>query len=173
MPTAEARQSLAKYCQGNGIDVGYGGIAITPNTINLDLPEKKQHGGNDPQHLFGNGKELYWFKDEVLDYVYSSHLLENFYIPEMHEFLKEWFRVLKPGGLIILYLPDQKVYEEHCRKAGANHNPAHKYKELSLEWFIESVIKPLNKEIEVYKLDIIYKNPNAGKFSFELVLRKG
>jgi len=161
MPTEEARINLSKYCKGNGIDVGYGGVSITPNTINVDLVEKCQSRGNDPQHLFGNGRDLYWFKDGVLDYVYSSHLLENFYIEEMLEFLKEWYRVLKKGGYIVLYLPVEKTYREKNKKC----NPAHKYLELDAGWFLSNVAS---------KLDVkpIYINTQAGRFSFEMVLQK-
>jgi predicted SAM-dependent methyltransferase len=104
MPTEEVRELVSPFCHGCGIDVGYGGVSVTPNTINVDLPQKRQHGGADPQHLFGSGDDLYWFKDSVLDYVYSSHLLENFLVPRMHRFLREWTRVLRPDGY-------KKVYE--------------------------------------------------------------
>jgi predicted SAM-dependent methyltransferase len=167
MPTDEARTTLAQYCQGMGIDVGYGGMSITPNTINVDLPQKRQHGGDDPQHLYGSGDDLYWFKDGVLDYVYSSHLLENFKIPRMRKFIREWLRVLKPGGYLVLYLPDQQKYEDHCAAAGAPHNPAHQYKELNYRWFIENVLE------DKWNLSIIHYNEAVGKFSFEIVLKKG
>ena len=167
MPTDEARgTALADYCQGMGVDVGYGGMSITPTTINVDLPNKRQHGGNDPQHLYGNGANLYWFKNEVLDYVYSSHLLENFDTSRMLTFLLEWIRVVKIGGHIVLYLPDEQRYRAHCLMAGANHNPAHKYEELNLEWFKMQVVyrQSLAK--------VIYENPQMGKFSFGIVLRR-
>lgn len=167
MPTDEARATLAQYCQGMGVDVGYGGISITPTTINIDLPEKRQHGGDDPQHLYGNGRNLYWFKDGVLDYVYSSHLLENFEINDMVAFIEEWMRVVKKGGRIVLYLPDEQAYREHCHEAGANHNPAHKYAELNLEWFKKNVA---NKFLS--RSSFIYQNPQMGKFSFGIVMEK-
>lgn len=169
MPTDEAKATLSKFCGGMGLDVGYGGVSITPNTINVDLPQKRQHGGNDPQHLYGSGDDLYWFRDCVLDYVYSSHLLENFEIKRMEVFIAEWLRVLKPGGYLVLYLPDQQRYEEHCATAGAPSNPAHKYKELSYDWFMENV---MNQIMQDRNLELIHHNKSVGKFSFELVVRK-
>jgi predicted SAM-dependent methyltransferase len=168
MPTDEARHTLSRFCVGMGLDIGYGGQSITPNTINVDLPEKRQHGGADPQHLFGSGDDLYWFQDGVLDYVYSSHLLENFNIPKMREFISEWLRVLKPGGFLVLYLPDQQRYEEHCARAGAPSNPAHKYKELNYDWFMEKV---MNQIIQDWNLQLVHYNKSVGNFSFELVVR--
>jgi glycosyltransferase involved in cell wall biosynthesis/SAM-dependent methyltransferase len=46
------------------------------------------------------------FADDVFDVVYHSHLLEHFSLAEGERFLKECFRVLRPGGLLRLAVPD-------------------------------------------------------------------
>ena len=43
--------------------------------------------------LVPKAKDLYWFRDGVLDYVYSSHLLEDYVDTEA--VLREWLRVLR------------------------------------------------------------------------------
>ncbi len=43
------------------------------------------------------------FGDNAFDRVIASHVLEHIYKP--HEALKEWKRVLKPGGVLSLVLP--------------------------------------------------------------------
>jgi ubiquinone/menaquinone biosynthesis C-methylase UbiE len=43
------------------------------------------------------------FENETLDRVVASHVLEHLYKP--HEVLREWNRVLKPGGVLSLILP--------------------------------------------------------------------
>jgi SAM-dependent methyltransferase len=43
------------------------------------------------------------FKDGTLDYVLSSHVIEHFYDPV--KALKEWHRVIKPGGYIFVIAP--------------------------------------------------------------------
>lgn len=48
------------------------------------------------------------FGDNVYDYVFSSHVLEHFAKEETFSTLKEWVRVLKPGGEIWLILPNIK-----------------------------------------------------------------
>jgi hypothetical protein len=45
--------------------------------------------------------------------VYSSHFLEHIPFNQVPSFLKECYRVLKPGGVIRLVLPD---FEEMCRE---------------------------------------------------------
>jgi len=46
------------------------------------------------------------FPDESFDVVYHSHLLEHFTKPGAADFLKECLRVLKPGGVIRVAVPD-------------------------------------------------------------------
>lgn len=54
------------------------------------------------------GLELYplAYPDEVADVVYASHCLEHFPKSETLNVLREWVRVLKPGGTIKIAVPD-------------------------------------------------------------------
>lgn len=65
-------------------------------------------------------KEHISYPDNFFDVVYHKSLLEHFYSPE--NVMKETFRVLKPGGLIIILTPDwvsqMKIFYDdftHCR----------------------------------------------------------
>ena len=164
--TAHCRKLLSKYCQGTGLDIGFGGDSISSTAINLDLETPYTSVGNDPQHLKGNCKNLYWFKNEALDYVYSSHLLEDFGAEEMKQIIKEWFRVLKIDGNFVLYCPDEQVYRsmtaEHIR------NKAHVIAHFSLKFFKERILANI-KEI---CYDVVYENAHVGSYSFAIVLRK-
>ena len=57
------------------------------------------------------------FKDNSVDEIYSSHSLEYFDRQEAEICLKEWYRVLKQGGLLRLAVPDfegiVKVYRKY------------------------------------------------------------
>jgi len=50
--------------------------------------------------LAGYTEQLHWFRDGVLDFVYSSHLLED--LVDTEAVLREWIRILRPGGRLIL-----------------------------------------------------------------------
>ena len=54
------------------------------------------------------GKEAYPldYPDESADEIEASHILEHFKIAEKVNVLREWVRVLKPGGLIRIAVPD-------------------------------------------------------------------
>lgn len=59
---------------------------------------------------------LSMFGDGSADLIYSCHLLEHFKRGKVQEVLKEWFRVLKPGGVLRVCVPDfsklVKLYNE-------------------------------------------------------------
>ena len=46
------------------------------------------------------------YGDNTVDEIYSSHMLEHITKLDVPKFLKEWFRVLKSGGKLILRVPD-------------------------------------------------------------------
>ena len=47
------------------------------------------------------------YNDNSFDYVYSKSVIEHFYYPE--KLIKEIYRILKPGGLVITMTPDWEV----------------------------------------------------------------
>jgi predicted SAM-dependent methyltransferase len=49
------------------------------------------------------------FDDGSAELVYASHLLEHFPTEEVPPLLAEWRRVLRPGGLLLVAVPDREV----------------------------------------------------------------
>jgi predicted SAM-dependent methyltransferase len=45
------------------------------------------------------------FRDEVFDYVYSSHVIEHFSHREVKDVMTEWVRVLKKDGIVEIVCP--------------------------------------------------------------------
>jgi ubiquinone/menaquinone biosynthesis C-methylase UbiE len=62
-----------------------------------------------------NIDQLPFFSDGSADLIYCSHALEYFDRDQASDVLKEWYRVLSPGGLLRLAVPDFmaliKVYQ--------------------------------------------------------------
>jgi predicted SAM-dependent methyltransferase len=164
--TAAARPILAQYCTGFGLDMGFGGSAIVPDAITFDMPKgycPSLEGHK--QILQGDCRNLSFLCDEVFDYIYSSHLLEDFSYSELVPILKEWRRVLKKDGLLVTNCPDQQKFLRHCEATGQPLNLAHKEQDFSLANF-------RNVANQTGLWEEVFVEPNAGPYSFYIVLRK-
>lgn len=51
-------------------------------------------------------RNLDWLADNSVDSLYSAHTIEHFSYTEIDTVLAEWYRVLKPSGIIRLKMPD-------------------------------------------------------------------
>ena len=111
------------YLEGRGIDCGSGSWPVVPWAIQIELPKElfKHYTGRElPDHVEWPGDigDLP-FKDNVLDFVYSSHLIEDFPREEIPDnpkryswpqLFREWYRVLKPGGYMVIIVPEVKLW---------------------------------------------------------------
>ncbi len=169
--TSRHRALLAPYCAGYGLDIGFGGDPITPSAIRMDLPSPYTRVGRAPVQIGSDCRALSCWRADVLDYVYSSHVLEDFPEHETAAILREWTRVLKPGGHLVLLLPDQQRYLAHCRRTGevdadgvvgnAHHSIAH----FSLA-YVDSIAAQLEN------LRRLEAHPSLGPYSFAVVYEK-
>ncbi len=161
--TSKCRARLGAYCVGCGVDLGPGGDPINATAIRVDLPTPYADVGDYQVQLGGSADHLYWFRDETLDYVFSSHLLEDF--EDTRSVLMEWLRVLKPGGRLVLFCPDEQVYAEHCRRTGQRHNDCHRHKDFSLA--------RVKRDLEsIGQTRILHENALIDVYSWEIVCAK-
>jgi predicted SAM-dependent methyltransferase len=161
--TSRCRVRLAPYCEGYGLDLGFGGDPIVPSAIRMDMPTPYANTGEYSVQLGGQAEDLYWFRDSVLDYVYSSHLLEDYVDTEV--ILREWLRVLRLGGRLIVFCPDEQVYRKHCALTGQPYNTKHIHADFSLE----KVKRHLER---IGRTRTIYENALVDVYSWDLVCEK-
>lgn len=161
--TSKCRARLSPYCTGDGVDLGFGGDPITSSAIRMDMPNQYGTVGQFPSQLSGDAARLFWFADGVLDYVFSSHLLEDF--QDTESVLREWLRVLKPGGRLIIFCPDEQRFRAHCSRTGQPYNPHHVHAHFSLYY-----VKDLLARIGGTRL--VYENPDVDLYSWDLVVEK-
>jgi len=56
------------------------------------------------------------FEDKMFSVVYHSHVLEHFPKDKAAQFVQECYRVLKPGGIIRIAIPDlEEIVANYCR----------------------------------------------------------
>ena len=161
--TSKCRARLAPFCVGYGLDLGFGGDPIREQSIRVDAPQPYAYTGNASVQLGGDATNLYWFQDGVLDYVYSSHLLEDF--PDTETVLREWLRVLRPGGNLVIFCPDEQIYLAHCKRTGQTYNENHRHADFSLP-----KVRDILRRIGGVKF--IHENPLVDTYSWELVAQK-
>jgi len=95
-----------RYFVGHGIDVGGGhdSLALYSELFPLiryciiyDAPQ-------------GDAQKLSNVDDETFDFLFSSHCLEH--VRDPVEALTNWIRVIKPGGHLVISVPDEDLYEQ-------------------------------------------------------------
>lgn len=79
------------------------GDKILPGFVNVDLVDER--AGNKPD-VQCDIRDLHVFSDNYADEVMTVHVIEHFYYWEAAEVLKEWVRVLKKGGKMIIECPN-------------------------------------------------------------------
>ncbi len=173
-----------RYFVGNGLDIGgapdplgvYGELFARIDTVEIwDLPE------GDAQYLAGKDDESY-------NFVHSSHCLEHMRDPA--EALTNWFRVVKPGGHLIVTVPDEDLYEQGVFPS--RHNTDHKWTftiSKARSWSAKSqnvleLIAGLGRFAEIAKVEILdgtyrYSMPAfdqtltpVGESGIEFIIRK-
>lgn len=96
----------SRYFVGHGIDIGggpdplgqYAGIfAQMLSARRWDLED------GDAQYMAG-------VADNSLDFVHSSHCLEH--MVDVGVAVGNWLRILKPGGYLIVTIPEEDMYEQ-------------------------------------------------------------
>ncbi len=81
------------------IHIGCGDIASS-EFINVDIRPGPH------VHYVREASDLSVFPDDHADLIYACHLLEHIGPPDVPKALWEWKRVLKPGGILRLSVPD-------------------------------------------------------------------
>jgi ADP-heptose:LPS heptosyltransferase/predicted SAM-dependent methyltransferase len=120
--SAKIRWRAIPYLRGSGLDIGCGPWKISPHAVGIDGQAFPGVPAGRGPNLQMNCTSLPVFADDAFDFVYSSHLLEH--IVDTEAVLREWLRVLSPGGYLVLYLPHKEFYPNIGEAGG---NPDHKH----------------------------------------------
>ena len=97
---------LARYFRGVGIDIGSGNDPLT--AYRELFPFMDECASWDKEN--GDAETMPGLAAESFDFVHASHVLEDMRNPPAA--LARWFAILKPGGHLIITVPDEDMYEQ-------------------------------------------------------------
>lgn len=161
---AKIKHLIVPYTRGRVLDLGCGPFKCWPHFIGVDNGHHAREFGwqYKPDIDVDDCTRLDLFRDESVDAVFSSHLLEH--IEDYREALKEWWRVIKPGGHLVLYLPHKDHYP-NIGQPGAN--PDHKH-----DFRPHEVVEAVGEASKGFDL-VVNEDRNGGdEYSFLLVFKK-
>jgi len=165
--TSKHRHFFEPFTLGSGLDVGFGGDALVEHAITFDMPQPYTKVGDTIQHLGGDARDLP-FKKGTLDWIYSSHLIEDFTYEDLIPVLRGWVTIIKPvGGRLLLLAPDQQRFLAHCAKTGQPINEAHKEPDFSLGTFKKKVLPFIAGR---YELRVLAEFDDKTEYSWGIVL---
>lgn len=173
-----------RYFAGDGLDIGG---KPDPLSLYIELfPLLKSVKTWDLED--GDAQYLEGVEDNSYDFVHSSHCLEHLHDPGVG--LTNWFRTVRPGGFLVITVPDEDLYEQGIFPS--TNNKDHKwtftiYKRKS--WSEKSInildlVTRLGELAEVEKIELLnagyrYELPRydqtltpIGECAIELVIRK-
>jgi SAM-dependent methyltransferase len=118
-------EAVFKWCRGFGIDLGCGGNRLSPDTLAVDkgAHDRPPNGPDLIGDVTNLGLGGIGFHDECFDFIFSSHCLEDF--DDIGAVLLEWWRKIKPGGYLVLLLPDMEG-GRYAKVGDPDGNPSHK-----------------------------------------------
>ena len=170
-------KAVAKWCRGLGIDIGCGSKRLSPSVLSTD-------------NYLSTGVDLLWdhlqkgpypFEDQAFDFVFSSHVIEDFSPEDIPRVFAEWWRMVKIGGYLVLLVPDMEGgrypkwdekfiaddqdVKDGKRKVGEiKGNPSHR---------INMGLTVLHDLIKPYGVEIVQENQlSKNQMTLDFVIRK-
>jgi len=157
--------------KGKGIDIGAGQDNVNKDNIFKDVEycESFDVGHGDAQYINSYKPENFY------DFVHSSHCLEHMVDP--FEAIKNWFSLVKPGGYLVVTVPDEDLYEQgywpskfstcHNWTMTINKEKSWSPKSVNVLGLIQSLEK-----YEIIKIELVDVNYNYSLKNFDQCLNE-
>jgi ADP-heptose:LPS heptosyltransferase len=108
-----------RYFRGEGVDIGSGNDPLVHYAEFFPLIT----GVRSWDRADGDAETMPGLDAGIFDFVHSSHCLED--LPNPHEAIRRWFDLVRPGGHMIILVPDEDMYEQGIFPS--TFNPDHKW----------------------------------------------
>lgn len=109
---------MKPFLRGLGFEIGTGTNRLSPTVLGCDC-----YNHPDADMVWDCLTKPYPFKDGRFDFVFSSHVIEDFEPSKIQGVFDEWMRLVKVGGHLILIVPDMfgKRYPDWDERFTADH----------------------------------------------------
>lgn len=161
---AKVAWDVLPYIGHSGFDVGCGAAKVFPHLTGIDNLKDTQLFGVQmkPDFVVKDCARMAMFSDGCVECVFSSHTLEH--LPDPAKALKEWWRLITPGGHLILYLPHKALYP-NIGQPGANPDHLH-------DFAPDDVIELMRTAGPDWTLRVNEERDQGREYSFLQVYRK-
>ncbi len=157
---AKIRHLIVPYTRGHGLDLGCGPFKAWPHFIGVDNFDEWK-GLDWRPDIASDCTDLSLIADQSCDFVFSSHLLEH--LDNTDAALREWWRVIKQDGHLVLYLPHKEFYP-NIGEPGSN--PDHRHD------FLPADIIEAMSEIGGWDLVVNEERGERDEYSFLQIYQK-
>jgi SAM-dependent methyltransferase len=159
-----------RYFSGHGIDIGCGKDSLAQFRHIFPLIQSVR-----PWDIVdGDAMLMEGVRDNYYDFVHSSHCLEHLIDPIYG--LNNWIRICKPGGYLIIMVPDEDLYEQGVYPStfNADHKSTFTISK-SESWSPVSVnvvdlLRVFKAEVEILKIELLDASYQYGKPRFDQTL---
>lgn len=104
----------SRFCKGKGIEIGSCGTHLVKGSLLVDIVDDFSSEKVYKVDYIADAHALPEINDASFDYVCASHVLEHLTNPI--KAIIEWSRILKPGGVLWLKVPDKRKTFDRMRK---------------------------------------------------------
>jgi len=166
---AKIKWEIVPYTRGMGLDLGCSYYKPFRHFIGVD--NLSYHGENMSSNeelmlrlsvdVVADAQRLPMFSSQSMDFVFSSHLLEDF--KDTESVLREWWRVIRPAGHLVLYLPHKELFP-NIGTYSSNHSHEHD--------FIPQDIIDIMKSVGGWDLVVNETRKSGNEYSFFQVYKK-
>ena len=153
--TAKTRWRAVPFTAGRGLDLGCGKAKLfeTEFCLGLDNGHDQQRFGIPIAANISTGcKELPQFAAGGWDYIYSSFLLQYFEYKDVPNVLRDWMRLVRIGGHLVLYMPDADAYPHCADELGPAEPQSHPDQKWNVTY--EKLVAALEKV--AFNFDMVY-----------------
>ena len=144
-----------RFFVGHGIDIGGKGDSLGQYVGIFPLIKSVRTWDVED----GDAQEMAGVPDAHFDFVHSSHCLEH--MVDARAALASWIRIVKPGGYLVITVPDEDMYEQG--QWPSRYNSDHKWTFTIMKmdsWSPKSInildlLWEVSEQVEIEKIELI------------------